>query len=1117
MERKIGVYICHCGSNIAGTVNCEEVAEFAQDLDSVVVARDYKYMCSEPGQNLIKEDIREQGLNRVVVASCSPRMHEPTFRRACQDAGLNQYLFEMANIREHCSWVHEDGGMATEKAKALVSAAVRRVYYHEPLETKEVLVNPNVLVVGGGIAGIQAALEVADSGHQVYLVEKEPSIGGHVAQFDKTFPTLDCAACILTPKMTTAGQHPYIQLMSYSEVVDVSGYVGNFKVKIQRKARYVDEVKCTGCGDCTKVCPVELESEFEEGLAKRKAIYIPFPQAVPNKAVIDKRGYPPCWAACPAGVNAQGYIALISQGKFREALEVVRRTMPFAGVCGRVCNHPCEIDCERGRLDEPMSIRALKRFIADYELKVGREKATPAERTKEDKVAIIGSGPAGLACAYDLVRKGYPVTVFEALPMAGGLLRYGIPEYRLPKKVLDNEIDYIKELGVEIKTNTPLKNLEYVFNQGYKAIFIGVGCQASMKLGIPNEDTKGVILALDFLKQVNSGGKVSLGDRVAVIGGGSVAIDAARVSLRLGAKEVHLVCLETRDLTSKDRMLAQDWEIEEAEDEGLIIHPSLGPKEILTKQGKVIGLESIICTSVRDADGRFAPKFAEGPGPTIQADTIIVAIGQRPGEAVFKEIEKGAIQTMKVDSITLETNIDGVFAGGDVVAGPADVIAVIAAGKEAATSIDRYLSGVDLKEGRPEQITRVKEVSKEGVVKKIRATMPMLALGKRDGSFAEVELGFDEKTVIEEAKRCLNCAACSECLECVKACEAQAINPEMEDEIVEVDVGSIIVATGFQQFDPSVIYEYGYGRYDNVITGLQFERMSNASGPTEGEILLSDGRKPESIAILHCVGSRDENYHKYCSRACCMYSLKFSHLLREKLPEAAVYELYIDMRCAGSGYEEFYERLQEEGVNFVRGRAGEITNIAETPEEEGKLIVICEDTLVRRKRRIPVDMVILSCALEPTADAEQIARTFSLGRKADGFFLEKHPKLDPVATMTDGVFVVGCCQSPKDIPDTVAQASAAAARALAMISKGKVEIEAATAVVDEEHCAGCKICVDLCPYKAISFDEEKKVSRVNEVVCKGCGVCVAACPSGAITGKHFTTEEIMAEIEGVLV
>jgi heterodisulfide reductase subunit A len=354
------------------------------------------------------------------------------------------------------------------------------------------------------------------------------------------------------------------------------------------------------------------------------------------------------------------------------------------------------------------------------------------------------------------------------------------------------------------------------------------------------------------------------------------------------------------------------------------------------------------------------------------------------------------------------------------------------------------------------------------------------------------------------------------CRACEIFCEAKAIDFEQREEMVELDVGNIIAATGFNSFDPSVMVQFGYGQYDNVITGIQFERMSNASGPTDGRIMLKDGSPPRSVAILHCVGSRDTNYHEYCSRVCCMYSLKFAHLLREKVPEAAVYQLYIDMRCAGSGYEEFYERLQEEGVNFIRGKAGEISNIAESPEEEGRLIVICEDTLVRRKLRLPVDMVVLSCALEPRADAEDVARTLSLSRKADGFFLEKHPKLDPVATTTDGVFVAGCCQSPKDIPDTVAQASAAAARVLAMISKGSVEIESTIAVVDEEHCAGCKICIDLCSYKAITFDEEKKVASINEALCKGCGTCVAACPSGAITGRHFTTEQIISEIEGVL-
>jgi heterodisulfide reductase subunit A len=355
------------------------------------------------------------------------------------------------------------------------------------------------------------------------------------------------------------------------------------------------------------------------------------------------------------------------------------------------------------------------------------------------------------------------------------------------------------------------------------------------------------------------------------------------------------------------------------------------------------------------------------------------------------------------------------------------------------------------------------------------------------------------------------------CRACEKFCEAKAIDFEQTEKIVEVDVGSIIVTTGFDNFDPSVISQFGYGRYDNVISGIQFERMSNASGPTGGRVVLKDGSEPHSVAILHCVGSRDINYHEYCSRVCCMYSLKFSHLLREKIPDVEIYQMYIDLRCFGKGYEEFYNRLQEEGVNFIRGRAGEVTDLAEGPEEKGKLMVLCEDTLIGRKRRIPVDMVVLSTALEPRADSGEVARLFSISKSSDGFFLEKHPKLDPVATTTDGVFVAGCCQGPKDIPDTVAQASAAAARVLAMISKGSVEIEAAIAVVEAELCSGCKTCISLCVYNAISFDEEKKVSVINEALCKGCGTCTAACPSGAITSRHFTTEQIMAQLEGVLV
>jgi heterodisulfide reductase subunit A len=651
-ERRIGVYICHCGSNIAGTVDVEGLTEFAQGLDSVTVARDYKFMCSDPGQALIKKDIEELGLNRVVVASCSPRMHEPTFRRACEEAGLNPYQFHMANIREHCSWVHKQG--ATEKAMALVNAAIRRAYYLEALEQREVPVTPAVLVVGGGIAGIQAALKIADAGYKVYLVERDPSIGGRMIQLDKTFPTLDCSACILTPKMASAGSHPNIELMSYSEVTDVQGYIGNFKATIKHRPRYVNMEVCNGCGVCMEKCPWTTESEFDMGLGKRKAIYTPFPQAVPNVPVIDTE-----------------------------------------------------------------------------------------------------------TCVY------------------------------------------------------------------------------------------------------------------------------------------------------------------------------------FTRDGK--------------------------------------------------------------------------------------------------------------------------------------------------------------------------------CRACEKFCEPGAIEFDQQETTEEVEVGAVVVATGFDPFDPTPITQYGYGRLDNVYTSMEFERMCNAVGPTGGEILLKDGSKPKSAAIIHCVGSRDENYHEYCSRVCCMYSLKFSHLIKEKVGEDTdIYQFYIDMRCFGKGYEEFYQRLSREGVTFIRGKPAQITDRAISDEEKGKLVVVSENTLLGTMMRVPVDMVVLSTALEARADAKETARMFNLSLSADGFLLERHAKLEPVATTSDGVFIVGCAQGPKDIPDTVAQASAGAAEALALIDQKVVHMEAATAVVDEDACSGCKVCVPLCPYTAISFDDEKSLAAVNDVLCKGCGVCVAACPAAAITGRHFTDQQILSELEALL-
>jgi len=905
-----------------------------------------------------------------------------------------------------------------------------------------------------------------------------------------------------------AGRHPNITLLSYSEVQKVSGYVGNFQVQVRRKPRYVLEDKCTGCGDCAAACPVQVLSEFDEGLGTRKAIYRPFAQAIPPVFVIDKKDSP-CKIACPAHIPVQGYVALIGEGKFQEALELVRETVPFAGTLGRICYHPCEMICKRQEVEQPLSICALKRFV--YDACSGGELPEAAERVYQEQVAIVGAGPAGLTAAYHLARTGYGVTVYEALPVAGGMLAVGIPEYRLPRDVLNHEIDLIRALGVEIRLGTPVgrdggPSLDDLHREN-DAVFLAVGAHQSRRLDIPGEDLEGVIHSTDFLRRLGLGEEVALGRRVAVIGGGNAAVDAARSALRLGS-EVTVVYRRSRA-----EMPAIPAEVEAAMEEGVQFHFLATPTRVLEQDGRVVGMECIrMALGEPDESGRRRPVPVPGSEFTLELDTVIVSIGQQPDLTPLAGAETTRWRTLAADQNTLVTPVEGVFAGGDAVTGPAMAIDAMAAGKRAAETIHRYLRGQDLLVGRTFEWPRPEEIEvtiPRDVELAERPEMTHLPLAERRTTFHEVELGLTEEQAVAEAQRCLSCAVCSECLECVRACQAQAIDHQMREQWLELDVGAIVVATGFQMWDPRQLPQYSYGLSSNIITGLQFERLTSAGGPTSGEILTAEGKKPERVAIIHCVGSRDEHAHPYCSRFCCMYSLKQAHQVRDKTG-AEVYDFYMDMRAFGKGYEEFYERVQEEGVTFIRGRGAEVEVLP-----DGKLRVKGEDADLGKLVAADVDLVILASAIEPIHDAHRLAALFGLGRTPDGFFAEAHPKLRPVETNTAGVFLAGTCQGPRDVPDTVAHAGAAALEVVGLFNRGEVTISPTIAVVEAVKCVGCGDCILACPYTAIARDGGGK-AEVNAALCQGCGTCAATCPAGAITALHFTNEEIVAQIDGLL-
>ena len=900
-----------------------------------------------------------------------------------------------------------------------------------------------VLVGGAGIAGIQASLDLANSGFKVYLVESSPAIGGRMAQLDKTFPTGDCAMCTLSPKLVEAARNKNVEIITLADIQKVSGEPGNFQVEIRRRPRFVDPKKCNACGECTIACPVSLPSEFDRKLGTRKAIFRPYPQAIPNVFGISKaEGRAPCKASCPAGVNVQGYVALIAEGKIKEAYDVVRERCPLPAVCGRVCQHPCETKCNRNDIDAPVAARDLKRFAADY-VYAHRDECkdvpfTPVMQQKE-RIAVIGGGPAGLTAATDLRAKGYGVTIFDGMPLLGGMLRYGIPRYRLPGDVLDHEIQYLLDMGIEARTSTRVADPTQLLKSGkpvvgaqkagapgeFDAVFVATGAWLSRKLGIPGEDAKGVWPGLTFLREVNAGGRPAIGPKVLVIGGGDVAMDAARCARRLpGVTSVELACLEKRE-----EMPAHSWEAAEALEEGVVFHPSLGPTKILAQSGKVSGVSFRACTRVFDDQRRFAPQFDDAQLTTLDADTVIVTIGQ--GIEAMAPLAAGPGGRIVSDRETLATGVPGVFAGGDAVLGPASLVDAMAQGHRAAASIDSFLHG-NLAQGsaagegatsKPEETAPAPDADAPPVE---RRKMKQAGAAERVRGFGEIDLGYSREDAVAEAKRCLACGLCSECGQCVKACSAGAIVHDMQPVTETLNVGAILLTPGFEEFDPALRGEFGHGRYSNVMSNVQFERLLSAAGPTSGDVTRpSDGKHPKRIAFIQCVGSRDTaRGNGYCSSICCMAAAKEAMVAIEHVPGLDVSVFCMDVRAFGKEFDQYVNRARDEqNVKFIRAIP---SRLVEMPDTHNLRIRYFDDK--GEEQRPEFDLVVLSAGLRPNAGVKELAQR--LGLELDQFGFCRTDRMTPVTSSRPGIFVAGAFQEPKDIPESVAQATGAAACAM---------------------------------------------------------------------------------------